>query len=93
MRLRRLAAPLVIAAGFALGLTVPASASDNIVIANNGGALATRAAVYPGERLTHGGIGYDVVTARCSFGTCLLTLTPQLPASDSGQELVFAALS
>jgi hypothetical protein len=63
------------------------------VITDNGGALVTRATVAPGEVLTRGGIAYTVVSARCSYGTCIITLAPGLPASDEGQQLVFAVLS
>jgi hypothetical protein len=90
---RRLCALVPLAAAFFLGLLVPAaSATNTIVITDNGGSLVTRAVVYAGEELTHGGVAYTVETARCSYGTCILTLAPGLPASDEGQSLVFAVL-
>jgi hypothetical protein len=90
---RRIAAFVPIVAAFFLGLSVPAaSAGDSIVITDNGGSLVTRAVVYPGEELTRGGIAYTVETARCEYGSCILTLAPGLPVSDEGQSLVFAVL-
>lgn len=89
--MRRLLAALLAAAA----LAVPATAAGAAVrtpfaVQDVNGALVTRQPLTAGQVIYSGGVAHTVVTARCSYGSCLITLAPALPVSDWGRTVLFS---
>lgn len=83
------------AALVAAALTVPAlaaSAATHVPFAvqDVNGVLVTRQPLSVGQVIYSGGISHTVEFARCSYGTCTVTLAPGLPVSDWGKTVLFS---